>query len=366
MFNVSNDEREVENCFRSYIVTKPTTSYIVNSIFGCIVNLILCVVGTFLNALVIFVFWKTRKLRDRVSYFMIMVLSSIDLFVTIIVHPAHLLMSIAEIVGKANCIYKTFYHITTVFLSGMSFLTFFVMNVERYLSIVHPIFHLKHVTKLRCIIVCSVFWSIAIACGPVAYPLHLNIQFVVTVMALIIMFGTCYIYIAIFCIARKRRRTMQLNEKKRTENPSVFLADNSTCMDNTGSNNVPDTRSGDEIEDNNPETINRHDRLRTVNNEKTSKEGEKLKKPMSFLHDLQLAKMYLLVVLSSFVLNIPNALGLALLHDELKTVDGWVQFKIWSVTLVLMNSTVNSLIFFWANVGLRKEGWKLCKRFLTR
>jgi hypothetical protein len=372
MFNVSNDGREVENCFRSYIVTKPTTSYIVNSIFGCIVNLILCVVGTFLNALVIFVFWKTRKLRDRVSYFMIMVLSSIDLFVTIIVHPAHLLMSIAEIVGKANCIYKTFYHITAVFLSGMSFLTLFVMNVERYLSIVHPIFHLKHVTKLRCIIVCSVFWSTAIVCGPVAYPLQLDVQFVITFAALIMMFGTCYMYIAIFCIARKKKRTLQLKENRRRRDVNILLVDDSVPTDTTtsdaavsenGTGQLPDMK----LKVSNPENVNKPGRSidiqETLNRDKA---GNKSKKTISFLHDLQLAKMYLLVVFSSFILNLPNAIGLAFFHDRIKFVTPLVQCKIWTVTFVLMNSTVNCLIFFWANEKLRREGWKVCKRILTR
>ena len=374
MFNVSEEssEKEVENCYRTYIVTKPTTSYIANSVIGCIVNLILFFVGTFLNALVVYVFWRTSKLRYKVSYFMIMVLSSIDLLVTLILHPAHLVMSIAEIVEKPRCVYKTFYHIATIVLSGMSFLTFFVMNIERYLSIVHPIFHLRHVTKLRCLVVCSVFWSLTIFAGPVAYPLHLNVQFVITIMALIVMLGTCYIYIAIFCIARKRRRMLPLNERRRKEyeDSNVFVVAGSTPTDNTGSNSVSDKRPNVGIEERNPENINRQNRVSTIiNNEKTLKRnraGEKSKKAISFLHDLQLAKMYLLVVFSGFVLNLPNAVGLALVQDRVQSVNGLVQSKIWTVTLVLMNSTVNSLIFFWANEGLRKEGWKVCKRLLRR
>jgi hypothetical protein len=371
MFNVSKElgEKEVENCYRSYIVTKATTSYIANSVIGCIVNLLLCFVGTFLNALVVYVFWKTPKLRYRVSYFMIMVLSSIDILVTLIVHPAHLVMSIAEIVGKPRCVYKAFYHVAAIVLPGASFLTFFVMNIERYLSIVHPIFHLKHVTKLRCLIVCSVLWSLAIFCGPVAYPLHLNVQFVLTIVALIIMLGTCYIYLAIFYIARKRRRRLRLNVR-RVEDRKIFLVEEScTHTDNTGSDNAPDKPSHMGIEERNSETLNIQNSLSTINNQKTLKHDktrEKSNKTISFLHDLQLAKMYLLVVFSSFVLNLPNAIVLAVFHDRINTLNGLVQSKIWTVTLVLMNSTVNSLIFFWANEGLRVEGWNVCKRFFTR
>ena len=364
MFNVSQESggKEVENCYRSYIVTKPPTSYIVSSVIACIVNLILCFAGTFLNAFVFYVFWKTQKLRYKVSYFMIMVLSSIDVLVTSILHPAHLVMSIAEIVGKPNCVYKTFYHIAALVLSGMSFLTFFVMNIEPYLSIVHPIFHLRYVTKMRCFLVCSIFWSLTIFCGPVAYPLNVNVQFVITVTALIIMFGTCYIYLAIFYVAKKKRRTQNLKSsvRNRVENRNVVNVEDFSQTDHTRSDhNIPDALSDTGVEDRGPENVSR-----TVRRQKAP--GEKSKKTISFLHDLQLAKMYLLVVFSSFVLNLPNAVVLSMFHDRLKTVDGFVQSKIWTVTLVLMNSTVNSLIFFWANEGLRKEGWNVCKKFFTR
>ena len=369
MFNASNDGREVENCYRSYIVTKPTTSYIINSIVGCIVNLILFFVGSFLNALVAYVFWKTPKLRSKVSYFMIMILSSIDILVTLIVHPAHLVMSIAEIVGKANCVYKTFYHIAAVFLSGMSFLTFFVMNIERYLSIVHPFFHLQHVTKSRCFVACTMIWSIAIFCGPVAYPLHLNVQFVITFAALIVMFGTCYIYMVIFYVARKRKRAMQSKDKKKDRDLNVLLVEDSAPTDTTTSDSAPHKPPDTEYRTSNPENFNKDNHSKTLdaqNASKRDKAGNNSKKTISFLHDLQLAKMYLLVVFCSFILNLPNALGLAFFHDRLKIVNPLVQCKIWTVTLVLMNSTINCLIFFWANAKLRKEGWKVCKSLLRR
>jgi hypothetical protein len=40
-------------------------------------------------------------------------------------------------------------------------------------------------------------------------------------------------------------------------------------------------------------------------------------------------------------------------------------FKLWSGTLVAMNSTFNCLIFFWRNSILRREGIKVVKCFLS-
>ncbi len=355
MLNVSNDERELEDCFRSYIVTKATKSYIINSIICCVVNLIFFFVGTFLNALVIYVFWRTPTLRFKISYFMIMVLSLVDILVTTIVHPAFLVMSIAEMIGKSRCVYKTFYHIASIVLSGVSLLTFFFMNIERYLSVVHPIFHLRHVTKLRCLMVCSLFWAPMILGGISAYVANYDGQNVVTSLAVIIIIGTCYVYIAIFYVARKRKRGLQHTGKK--ERSDTFVVEDSSHT----INNVA-TESTDTLSEN---TIDKPDPLSTMNNQDDEKEA-KSRKTVSFVHDLQLAKMYLLVVFTQFVLNLPNAIGLALNPDKLTTVDGWVQSKIWTVTLVLMNSTVNSLIFFWANGRLKKEGRKVFKRIFKR
>ena len=357
MLNVSNDERELEDCFRTYIVTKATKSYIINSIICCVVNLILFFVGTFLNALVIYVFWRTPTLRFKISYFMIMVLSLVDILVTAIVHPAFLVMSIAEIIGKSRCVYKTFYHIASIVLSGVSLLTFFFMNIERYLSVVHPMFHRRHVTKLRCLMVCSVFWTPMIIGGISAYVANYNIQNMVISFAVIIIIGTCYVYIAIFYVARKRRKRLHQPRLKKRRSDTFVVEDSSHT--NTVVTENTDTQSENTVEDSKPD-IERPKPLGN-NNQNDEKEG-KLKRTVSFVHDLQLAKMYLSVVGTNFALNLPNAIGLALNQDKLTTVDGWVQSKIWTVTLVLMNSTVNSLIFFWANRRLKKEGRRVCKR----
>lgn len=355
MFNASLREsngKAIADCYRSYIVTRPTTAYIANSIIGCIVNFILFFCGTFLNALVVYVFWKTPRLRNKVSYFMIMILSTIDMLATLILHPAHLVMSIAEIIGQPKCVYKVFYHIGALVLNGMSFLTFFVMNVERYLSIVHPFLHFQHVTKLRCFVLCCITWSLTIFAGPIAYPLHLNIQVVVTAVALIVLIATCYIYVAIYCIARKRKRTGELRKIRTETDTNVTIVEDSTQTG--GSGDATETCSNLTVKDAN---------LKKMAGGNTT---EKSKKAVSFLHDLQLAKMYFLVVFTSFVLNLPNAIVLAMFQDRIKALTDLVQFKIWTVTFVLMNSTVNCLIFFWANKGLRKEGWKVCGRCFLR
>ncbi len=323
-FNASSGEQEIESCFMTYIVRKPTTSYVINSIFGCIVNAILAILGTFLNALVVAVFWKTPRLRSKVTYFVIMLLSCIDMCVTIIVHPSYLVNSIAEITQTSKCGYKMVYQTSAVVLSGMSYLTFFVMNIERYLSICKPFYHMRNVTKERCFILCVCLWLICIATG-IAPIFGIDIQPLVTALAVLVLGGTLFIYLSIYKMAKKGRNS-RLRASSRTGQDafSVTVEESTSALDSRVS-----TRS---------------------------------KKTVSFLHDLQLAKMYVIVVFSTIFLNLPNALVLAVFSERVETLDGVVQVKIWTLTLVAMNSTFNSLIFFWANDRLRTEGWRLCKK----
>ena len=307
----------VESCFQTYVIRNPTTSYIINSIFGCVVNAILAVLGTFLNTLVVCIFWKTPTLRQKVSYFMIMVLSSIDLCTTIIVHPFYLVNSITEITETSKCLYKMFYQTSAVILSGMSFLTFFVMNIERYLAIAYPFFHKVHITKRRCLLSSFLLWLVCVVTG-IAPIIYLDIQIFVTVLALIVLVGTLYIYISIYNLARKQRHLSQ------------------------------------------QATIT----LENLKEEPTRPEPSQ--KSVSLRDDLVLAKMYFIVVACSFLLNLPNAIILAVYTERVQTIDDVVQMKIWTLTFVAMNSTANCVIFFWANKILRSEGWKICKALLNR
>ena len=137
-------------------------------------------------------------------------------------------------------------------------------------------------------------------------------------LALIVLVGTLYIYIYIYNLARKQRHLSQ------------------------------------------QATIT----LENLKEEPTRPEPSR--DFVSVREDLVLAKMYFIVVACSFLLNLPNAIILAVYTERVQTVDDVVQMKIWTLTSVAMNSTANCVIFFWANKSLRSEGWKICKALLNR
>ncbi len=310
-------------CYMTYVVKTPSRPYIINSVIACSVNFVFAVLGTFLNVMVIWIFWKTRKLREKTCYFMIMVLSCVDLSVTVIVQPMFLISSISEITANSKCSYKILSQTLTILLSGMSITTFFTLNIERYLSIVHSVFHRNHIKKQKCFMFLSVLWLICsvVAIGPL---FSLTIDIIITLLAILICTGTFYMYIAIFYVARQRR---------------VHGITQNVVVNDSG------IASSINAKQQQPETAR--------NMERTSQ-------------DFLLAKTCLLVVFTSLLCHLPNAVILAVWRERLYTINATVHLKVWTQSLVAMNSTLNCLIFFWANKTLGSEGRKALKQCFGR
>ena len=310
-------------CYMTYVVKLPSRSYILNSAIACSVNLVFACLGTFLNSLVIWIFWRTRKLREKTCYFMIMLLSCVDLSVTVIVQPMFLFNSISEITANSKCSYKMLSQTLAVWLSGMSTMTFFTLNIERYLSIVHFVFHRNHVTKQKCLAFLSILWLICtvVAFGPL---LSISIDIIITLIASLMCIGTLYMYIAIFAVARQRVHGITQN---------VVLNESGAA---SSSNNAKQQQ---------PETPR--------NMETTSQ-------------DYLLAKTCLLVVFTSVLCHLPNAVLLSGWSEQLNTINTIVHLKVWTHSLVAINSTLNCLIFFWANKTLGNEGLKTLRQCFGR
>ena len=79
--NVSDAKLVLEKCLISYVVHSPTPSYIRSIIAACAVNIIFAIAGTILNSLVLYIFWKSTQMRSKLSFFVIMLLCSVDLAV---------------------------------------------------------------------------------------------------------------------------------------------------------------------------------------------------------------------------------------------------------------------------------------------
>ncbi len=126
-------------------------------VFLCIINTISMVFGIFLNSVVIISLWRSRQLRNKPCYFMILVLSCFDLAVVTITHPLLISSTIYFPREEIKRIRENGRTSIAFILNGFSMTALFTLNVERFLAITCPFFHQASVTKTRLLCFFGVF-----------------------------------------------------------------------------------------------------------------------------------------------------------------------------------------------------------------
>lgn len=277
----------------------PSNVYLVSHIVSLVVNIIIATATVSLNAFTVFTFWKSSHLKNKVPFFLIMVQSVIDLGVGIFVSPLFTFFLVGEINGATSCwlhfTIKRVILLTTILSlsisSGMSF--------ERYLGVVQPLLHRNKVTiKLLskyvfiiCLL-CVIMFGISLV-KKQGFGIFATVIVVLSVMVI------AYSYIRIVWA-------------------TVFdTFSGVTPLGNTSSN--PSQQN-----------VKRRQRLRQI----------------------KLAKSCSLVVVCIFACYLPAAtLGRLININFFERA----VFRAWTVILVMLNSCLNSVIFFWKNRILRHE-----------
>ena len=315
--NSTGNELTIMNrCLASYIVQSPSKSYVNSSIVACVVNAVLFVLGSIFNLFVVVIFSASKQLRSKLTFFPILVLCVADLTTVIVVHPLFLLQAIAEILKIPKCSYKVVYFSVLYIFPGISASTLLFMNIERYIAITRPLWHLSiNKKKQKFVFACVLCWLLMVAnlmCRLYKPPYSKAFTMVGTGIACLI---TLFTYASIYYVSRNRRSLTQ-------------------------------------HEDTNAETTQ-----------------EASRNKINFLNDLKIAKIYFLIVILSFICYLPT--GIVVFSTKYPWLEGEAkrtllgQVYTWTNTSICMTSTLNCLVFFWANTRLRKEAWKLWKGFVT-
>ena len=246
------------------------------------------------------------QLRKKLCYFMIMILSCCDLLVVLTAHPFMALVTMLWLTEKFN-VYPGWLVDTQNVLStfvGFSVVALFVMSVDRYLAIQYPIFHRTSVTKGK-LLTLFVFLVI-ITVTAVKLVVHIN-NLVLPYEVGLLIFGIIFIPSTLFinCKLLKVARKYRGNNGKSLEVKRFF----------------------------------------SLKNISTS----------------------LWVILCLNLLSIPSLVYIALRQTSKEaqfTLDGAHLAGLWAGTAASMNSTFNSLIFYWKNNILRAEGMKVIKSMM--
>lgn len=289
----------------------PSNGYVVNHIIALAVNVLITISTFFLNAVTVITLWRSRKLREKVSHFLIMVQSSIDLGPGLVSSILYDFLLGSELAESGNCWLHFVVSRTSLFLRLLSMTTLTAMNIDRYMSIVHPIVHRSKVTKnklLKCIIAAALLTMVIFGISLVYGRALVIFAGAVTALFLTV---TVYVYMRIFVAVMASNRI------------------------NTSTHN---------------------------NNTAITESISERKKKREFLKELRLAKSCSLVVMCFFACFLPAPVTAIVNPNGFQKV----VWRVWTVTLAVLNASLNSLIFFWRNRMLRVEAVIILKSLYLR
>jgi hypothetical protein len=307
--NIGNESsRFFEECFllnAKYEVPlkHPSKAFSINQYSACIVLMILIIPTVLLNAISVVTIMKCPQLKEKIPYFLVMMQSVCDLAVGFISLPLLSYICFTETEGSAHCIRIVFLIRVVAAISLFSVLTLTAMTVERYIGVLHPLKHRTLVTKKRLLSFVSVGVLVVLVVLALSFLQYRMLSIFYSMVLLIFLFLAISVYTKIFLAIRRR------------EQPG-------NVVENTAS--------------------------------------EK-KKERKFLKNIRLAKSCFLVVacffLCFFMGAVPAVLG-GTKHESM-------MIRSWATIFIFMNSSINSVIFFWSRPLLRCESFKIMKQMFT-
>ena len=292
----------------------PTEKSILVHVFALIFVIFLIPTTVSLNGITVFTIQRSRVLKERQSNFTILMQSMVDLANGALIMPLILVHLSSEAAGSPRCIIIYVLKKSGILMFLYSLTTLSVMNFERYMGILHPFRHRSQVTNKRLlayvVAVCvmqTVIFAFSLTHNQISRSVLLTTTF-------LFLFTTIFVYWKIFLKMHARNRVGIIS-----------------CDTNSQQSNKSNIAS-----------------------------AEKRNKHAQFLKELKIAKSSCLVVVCCLACYLPCTLAFGPLNVQ-GTFEA-VALKIYFVVLAGLNSTLNSIIYFWMNNMLRKHGIDMVKR----
>ena len=138
-------------------------------------------------------------------YYLISVQSWNDLGIGLIVSPLFSAVLASELAGSANCEVLFAFFITFFTMAGFSVAILSAMNLERYASIVHPIYHRTEVTKNKVLTFVFTICALFVCVSLVSFKLGLEIMRKFSGYVFLLHFvSTIYLYTRIFLAGKAK------------------------------------------------------------------------------------------------------------------------------------------------------------------
>ena len=275
---------------------------------ACILSGIIVLTTVSLNSLTVLTFWRTPRLRENASLYLVMILSLVDAGIGTFCHPFITISLIHDLMNLQAC---WIYHVQSKSLRPTTVLSLSIVaaiSVERYFGVVHPLIHRAKITKVKLSLLVLFIWS---SCAIVSLPAHFNdnslkILASISIVCLMLITACCYTKIAHTVIYSKIRRTIPINAHSSTD----------------GQNGAREKKNRKEI--------------------------------LHFLIEIKMAKSCFLIVLCYLMCYSPIIVVSAILRNKLSPLTQFYT-RTWCLLFIMLNSSLNSIIFFWRNAHLRNE-----------
>ena len=283
----------------------PSDDFVINYIFAISFNGLLIIPTILLNAVATITILKSSQLNSKPCYFIILLQSTVDLAAGVLGIPLLIFFLASGLGGTTtSCVAAGLAFKSLVLPSMLSFVTLSALTLERYIAILHPYAYNTQVTKKRLLIYVGCGAVVAISLFLVhLYNIRLFHICIATVEMFIFVF-TAFAYTRIYLVVKKLARTPH-----RPHDPAAV--ENTTKM-------------------------------------------------KVFFGEIKHAKSCFIVVVCFGVLCfLPGAITIPFM-PTLKPSEKQA-IVVWIYTLGLLNSSVNSIIFFWTKTMLRNEAVKTFK-----
>ncbi len=280
----------------------PTEGYKRSQIALLLVNCMLLFSTISLNGISVVAIRKSSQLRSKVCYYVILLQSIVDLGVGVVTVPIFIYVLLTPFLHSANCILLLVALRTSYLPCGLSVVTLTAMTVERYFGVLHPYSYQTKVTKKR-ILICVCGGSLA-SISAVAFSFYdpKIFRIMATVSAVVFLLFTGFVYTKIYLVIRKLTRTK----------------------------GAPVCES----------------------------EGHQNASNKQIIRESRYASHCFLIVVCFFLFLLPFTL--TTVFFTVNSID-YIVYLQWSVTSVILNSSINSVMFFWTKPLLRNEALKNLK-----
>ena len=296
------------------VIKLPDDRSVILYVFALVTNVCLILSSLFFNGITVAAIWNSRKLREIKSNFLIMIQSMVDLANGIFFMTLSAVVLGCDLSGTTSCAITFLAKIVGSLMFFYSMAAMSMINFERYFGVLYPFVHHTKVTKkrlLKCFIVISSLETLLYLGGNIFIGDKMN-KLVYTVNLLSFLFVTAFVHSRIFWVA--------VNNKQSSA---------SSC----GTYNASGTKN--------------------------------MERKARFMKQMKIVKSCFLVVFTSYVCCLPIIIMFGgLLNAEVNFLVKTL--RKFSSLLLMLNSSLNSVIFFWHNAVLRKEGVTLIRNLVKR